>query len=174
MYDVKRTITGTEPVTPAEIKAYILNRYDPEIETDVLLSTLLSTARELAEQYCNRSFIEQEIEYTEYIASSWTADPPEIILPFPNHLTVEEVKVSDVVTTDYTLIGINRYTLQFTGRCYSTESTGVKYYIKYTAGECTTLAKTAIMQICKDMYENRGKDPLTSNGFMMLNPLKIY
>jgi hypothetical protein len=163
-----------EPVALAEMKTYILDRYEADAEKDALLSSLITAARELAEEYCNRSFIPQTIEYTEYLKQKYSDDPPEFLLPFPNHLTIEEVKVSDVVTTDYTQEGISRIKIVFTGRSYSTDSVGVKYYIKYTAGECSAQVKNAIFQIAKDMYENRGKDPLTSNGFLMLTSQKVH
>lgn len=163
-----------EPVTLDEMKEFILNRADVDVKADALLSELITSSRELAEQFCNRSFIPQTIEYTEYLQVKWSEEIPEFVLPFPNHLSLVEVKIADVVSTNYELTGINRYTVTFTGRYYTTDTLGTKFYIKYTAGECNLLTKNAIMQICKDMYENRGKDPFTSNGFIMLNSQKVY
>lgn len=163
-----------EPVTLQEMKEFILNRSDEDVQQDALLRELITTSRELAEQFCNRSFIPQTIEYTEYLQVRWSEEIPEFVLPFPNHLSLVEVKIADIATTEYEAIGINRYTIQFTGRYYTTDILGTKFYIKYTAGECNSLVKNAIMQICKDMYENRGKDPMSSNGFIMLNSQKVY
>ena len=175
MYDVSRTVIGAEPVTVAELQAYIMNRYDStDQDVSSLLQDMITSARELAEQYCNRSFVQQEIEYTENVKTSWSDDIPEFVLPFPNHLSIVEVKVNDVVPTHYQQGGINQYTIQFNGRWYTTSSTGTKFYFKYTAGACPGLAKQAIMQIAKDMYENRGVNPLSSNGFNLLNSLKVY
>lgn len=162
-----------EPVTLQEMKTYILDRYEDDSEKDALLTSMITAARELAEEFCNRAFIPTTVEYTENITSKWTEEPPSILLPLPNHLTIEEVKINDVVTTEYETEGLNRFNIVFTGRNYSTDASGVKYYVKYTAGECPTLVKNAILQIAKDMYENRGKDPLTSNGFMMLHSQKV-
>jgi len=175
MFDVKRTATGAEPVTVAELKAYIMNRYDPT-DQDIAseLDSVITAARELAEQYCNRSFVVQEIEYTEYIKGCWSDDVPEFILPFPNHLTVDQVKVNDEVTSDYTVIGLNKMTVQFTSRYFTTGTEGTKFYIKYTAGECPYMAKQAIMQIAKDMYENKGATAMNANGFNLLNSLIVY
>lgn len=174
MYDVKRTVTGIEPITLTEMKQFLLNRYDPDVTADALLTSMITAARELAEQFCNRSFIAQTIEYTEYMKLKWSEETPEIKLPFPNHLTITEVKIADTITTDYELIGINTFTIQFNGRNYTTNSDGTKFYVKYTAGECNARQKNAIMQICKDMYENRGATPMSSNGFIILNVDKVY
>lgn len=160
-----------EPITLGEMKEFVLNRADADVQQDALLTELITTSRELAEQFCNRSFIPQTIELTELIKEQTTQ---EFILPYPNHIEIIEVKVNDEVTTDYDTIGINRLIIQMTGRFWTSTVDGNKYYLKYKAGDCPTLAKSAIMQICKDMYENRGKDPMTSNGFLMLNPLKVY
>lgn len=175
--DLTGSIVSTlypEPVTLAEMKTFILNRADEDTAADALLSGLITSARELAEQFCNRSFIPQTIEYTDYVRAKWSEEIPSFSLPFPNHLSLVEVQIADVVTTEYESTGLNRLDIQMTGRYYTTESTGTKFYIKYTAGECNSLTKNAIMQICKDMYENRGKDPFTSNGFIMLNSQKVY
>lgn len=163
-----------EPVTLQEMKEFILNRADEDVQQDALLRELITTSRELAEQFCRRSFIPQTIELTDYSSTRWSEGGPEFVLPFPNHLSIVEVKASDVVTTDYESTGINRYSVRFTGSFYTTGTLGTEFYVKYTAGECNSLVKSAIMQICKDMYENRGKDPMSSNGFLMLNSQKVY
>jgi len=183
MYDVKRTVTGAEPVTVAEMKAFILNRYDETDQASLSqLDAVITAAREMAEQYCNRSFIVQEIELTDFVKGCWSDDVPEFVLPFPNHLAVVEVKVDDVATSDYTTVGLSRITVQFTSRYFTTGTTGTKFYIKYTAGECPGQGKNAIMQLAKEMYEDRGgmqgtiKDALTkfANGLNLLNSLIIY
>jgi len=163
-----------EPVTLAEMKTYILDRYEADAEKDALLSSLITAARELAEEFCNRCFIPTQIEYAEYVNVKWSDTVPEFLLPFPNHLSLVEVKVADEVTTDYEQNGISRMTILFTGRYYTTDTVGTKFYFKYTAGDCSALVKNAILQIARDMYENRGKDPLTSNGFNLLNSQKVY
>lgn len=175
--DLSGTVISTlypEPVTLAEIKTYILDRYEADAEKDALLSSMITAARELSEEYCNRSFIPTTIEYTEYLQGKWSENVPEFLLPLPTHLTIVEVKVNDKVVTDYTTEGISSFKVIFNGTYYTTDSVGTKFYIKYTAGDCSALVKNAILQIARDMYENRGKDPLTSNGFMMLHSQKIH
>jgi hypothetical protein len=62
MYDIKRTVIGAEPISLDEMKAFILNRADDDEDADFLLSETIRAARELAEQFCNRSFVVQENE----------------------------------------------------------------------------------------------------------------
>ena len=176
MYTIKRTLTtpSIEPVTLAEMKTFILNRYEDDSAQDAILSDMIKASRELAETWSNRSLIPQTIEYEEKILQSFSDSAYEITLPFPNHLAIVEVKVDNQAVTDYELSGLSRFSIQFLSRYFTTDQQGTKYYIKYTAGDCGLMQKSAIMQICKDMWENRGKDPMSGNGYRMCQMFKSY
>lgn len=170
-------ITYPEPITLAEARTFILDRTDDDAGANALLSELITSAREQAELYCNRSFIPQIIEYSEQVKTNFSDPVPEFTLPFPNHISISEVKVDGVLSalnSDYTVSGINRLTVNFNNQYFTTDQNGTTFYIKYIAGDCSITAKSAILQIMKDMYENRGKDAMSGNGFKMLQPLRIY
>ncbi len=55
---VSKTITGSEPVTLEEAKAWIKS----DDADDALVTTLITQTRELVEEYLNLSIVEQEVE----------------------------------------------------------------------------------------------------------------
>ena len=173
MFETIRTKTASvEPVSLTEIKNYINTEYTDD--DTVLLPYLIIAARELAEKFCNRSFVAQTIEYTEEIDLDTLVYQYVFKLPYPDHLAIVEVKVNSVVTTDYVKTGTTRLSVYLSSLTENTVGT-CEVYIKYTAsGTCPDAVKTAIKQIAKDMYENRGKDAMNSNGFNLLMPYKVY
>ena len=172
-YEVSKTKTAkVEPVTLADMKNYLNTEYTDDDKN--LIPSLIMSARELAENFCNRSFVASTIEYTEMLDSDELEYLYVIKLPFPDHASVDEVKINDVITTNYTKTGSVRLSVYLPGLAIG-ESEVCTVYVKYkTAGNCPEAVKTAIMQIVKDMYENRGKDPMSANGFSLLQHYKVY
>lgn len=173
MYSTVRTITAkAEPVTLDDLKNYLNTVYTDD--DNRLIPGLLKSARQLSETFTNRALIAQTIEYTEVIDSDELDYQYVIKLPYPDHSTIEEVKVNGVAVTDYVKTGSTRLSVYLTG--LTANSVGAcEVYVKYKCpGTCIDGIKTAIMCITKDMYENRGKDQLTENGMIMLMPYKIY
>lgn len=159
-----------EPVTKTELKSFCGIAHSSD---DSMIEGIITQARELAEQVTNRSFIAKSIVYSDQINQSEFSETFEIRLPNPDHTSITEVKVNDTVS-EYTKTGTGRYIVTLP---VNTVYEGLKYAdvkITYTAGNCPALAKQAILQIGKDMYENRGKDPMSGNGVKLLSSLKIY
>jgi ethanolamine utilization protein EutA (predicted chaperonin) len=71
-------------------------------------------------------------------------------LPFAPVNSIDEVKINDVVTTDYEMVGLNNETIEFN----SGEATKVS--VKYTTlGLSDNLLKQAMLQLISTYYENR-------------------
>jgi hypothetical protein len=173
MFETIRTKTAkVEPVTLDESKNFLNTEYTDDDRN--LIPSLCTAARELAEQFCNRSFVAQTIEYSEVIDADELEYQYVIKLPYPDHLSVDEVKINGVVNTDYVKTGTTRLSVYLTG--LATGEAGVcEVYVKYKAsGTCPEMVKTAIKQIVKDSYENRGKDLMSNNGLTLLMPYKVY
>ena len=164
MYDIKRTITGTEPITINELKLYLKIDYTTD---DTLLTELITAARQQAEEFCNRSFIAQTIDYYETDYSS------PVRLPFPNHSAIISVKINDEAIS-YGVTGLNQFIVQLFGTVIVDSDTIKELKIQYTTtGVITAAEKNAIMKCIADMYENRSMT-ITSNAYSWLMPHKIY
>lgn len=162
-FQIKKTTTGAEPITVSEMKIYLKVDYTTD---DTYIGELITAARTIAEDYCNRSFSVQTIEYLE-------VDPVfPISLPFPNHNAITEVKIDDVVTTDYTTTGLTQLNISLSALQGS--ALDGEFYVKYTTtGDITKAEKQTIMKIAAEMYENRNTD-FTDNGMSWLLPFRNY
>jgi len=157
----KRTVTGVEPILLADAKLFLRTDYTTD---DTLITRLILSARERAEKFCNCSFVAQSIELSHDLED----DETKITLPYPNHLSIEEVKVDGVVS-GYTKTGLNRFTIQL-----AEQGTG-ELTVKYKAsGECPEGVKSAIYDIIKESYDNRSEMPMNENAMVKLTPYKIY
>ena len=158
---IKKTVTGTEPILLADMKVYLKVDYTTD---DTLITAMITAAREQAELYCNRSFVVQTVEYSEV---NWT-NP--IKLPYPNHNAITEVKLDGTLTTDYTKTGLTQFVVTMTANT----SGDKELYIKYTTlGSPTESEKNALKKIVADMYESRNS-VLSENGMVWLLPFKNY
>lgn len=144
---IKKTITGNEPITSAEVKTYCKIDYNDE---DSLITALITGVREQVELFTGLCLIATTFEYfDEEIAE-------EITLPFPEHASIEEVKIDGIVSTAYTKTGLSQYIITPN----TTVSSGVTdkgIYIKYkSTGTCPSGIKLEMLKIIDEKYRNRG------------------
>lgn len=144
---IKKTITGLEPITSAEVKTYCKIDYTDE---DSLITALISGVREQVELFTGLSLIATTFEYfDEEIAE-------EITLPFPEHASIEEVKIDGIVSTAYTKTGLSQYIIT-PNTTISSGGTDKGIYIKYkTTGTCPSGIKLEMLKIIDEKYRNRG------------------
>lgn len=144
---IKKTITGNEPITSAEVKTYCKIDYSDE---DSLITALISGVREQVELFTGLSLIATTFEYfDEEIAE-------EITLPFPEHASIEEVKIDGIVSTAYTKTGLSQYIIT-PNTTISSGGTDKGIYINYkTTGTCPSGIKLEMLKIIDEKYRNRG------------------
>lgn len=185
---VRTTDAATEPVSASEFKTFA--RIDGTDE-DTLITSLLKTARQMAEDYCERSFITQ----------TWKLYgnnfPTEILLPRGKAISVTSIKYSVSTALDSTFTEFNSSLQNDIGVIVPQESwpdTESEFpnslEIIYTTGyganasDVPEAIKTAIKIITADLFENRQSfsDKRTSTiGYygkptwqFMLDPYKIH
>lgn len=170
--EIKRTITGTEPISVAEFKLFANTEYTDD--DAVLIPSIITGSRSIAEQYTGRSFIAQTIEVNQVFESGDLDEITGIKLPFPNHTEITSVKMNGSSFTAYAKTGINQYTVYLTG--LSADSNGIceVNIVFKSSGTCPEEAKTAIKNIALDMYTNRSTTPLNENGVKLLTTLRLY
>jgi hypothetical protein len=164
---------GIEPVTLIEAKAWMKIDYTHD---DSLISSLITSIREIAEEISGLALVPKTVEYFEDnldILKDW------IVLPCPAHDTIIEVKINGQAAT-YSKSGLN----QFMIRGNSTISTDVDeagLYVKYTTlGTCSGGMKHAILKEITECYEKRGSTTevssqnITSGFFNYLQQFKVY
>ena len=171
--------TGSEPVTAAEVKAWLKVDFSDE---DTLITSLITQIRELAEQAADRSFIAGTIKYFEEDSetlSDW------IKLPYPNHDAISEVKLNGetLATDDYSVTGLVQKLIKVTGSVSTDTDTqndrGLQ--VTYTTTGVTPPGmKLAMLKEIAETYEKRGNTfegsvtMLTSNFFNYLQQFKTY
>lgn len=171
---IKYSSIGTEPVSLAEAKSWLKADYDDE---DILISTLISGIRGLAEEVTGLSLVAKTIEYFEEdieIISDW------VKLPYPEHDAITEVKVNGEVTTDYYTTGLTQKLIKANG-ISSTDENDLGLYVKYTTlGSVPTGFKLAFLKELAEVYEKRSSSSevslttTTSNFHNYLLQLKVY
>lgn len=156
MLSLTKTVTGTEPITLDEAKAWL--RVDGAAD-DTLITSLITQSRELVEQYLNYSIVETTIVCT--------ATPrKELVLPFTPVVTIASVKDEEGEDVDYTW---NEFYISFDKGTYSVTG-GSNEYVQtvttYDAGlpEIPGGLKLGLLEVMSWLYENRGDD----SGFQMM------
>lgn len=152
-----------EPLTLDDAKNYLKLDFDTD---DVLIASVITSAREQAERFCNRCFVAKTIEFatTEF-------DLP-VLLPFPNHNEITEVLLDDVAYTGWTKTGITQLTVTINDSIDTTKELKVTYT---AGGDITESEKNAIKKVIADMYRNRDESGILSeNAMMYLMPYKVY
>jgi len=144
---IKQTITGTEPITSAEVKTYCKIDYADE---DALITSLIKGVREQVELFTGLALIAKTIEYFDEEINE------EIKLPYPEHSSIEEVKIDGVVSTAYTKTGLSQFIIM-PNQIVSSGGTDRGIYIKYkTSGVCPDGIKEEMKKIIDEKYRNRG------------------
>lgn len=144
---IKLGSVTTEPITLSEARAYLKVDYTDE---DTLIGMLISGVREQVEEFTGLGIVARTIEYfNEEI-------PEEIALPYPEHATITEVKINDVVSTAYKKTGLSQFIIYPESTVLSGENNqGI--YIKYTtSGTCPSGLKLEMLKIIDEKYRNRG------------------
>lgn len=143
----KITTTGAEPITLAEAKSWLKVDYADE---DSLIGMLISGVREQVEEFTGLSLIASTIEYFN------DEIPEEIVLPYPDHASITEVKINDVVSTAYKKTGLSQF-IVYPESTYLSGENQQGIYIKYvTSGNCPTGLKLELLKIIDEKYRNRG------------------
>ena len=133
--DIQRTITGSEPVTLIEMKAWLKVDFTTE---DALITALITEVREHIEQYTGRSLVASTIVLTVYVE----ADEP-VYLPFPDIDEITESNPSSIIEKG----GKRKYVIL---------GTDGEYQITYkTLGNCPSGIKRAIKKAVAENYVNR-------------------
>ena len=176
------TEPALEPVTQAEAKLYI--KQPVSITTDdLLIDSLIKTARKLAEDYCNRAFIDQ----------TWTMvlnDTPNIIEIPKGYL--DSITSINIIDEDgvATLQAATMYQVEDgeaaivfleTGESWTSTTRllgQMRVVFKSGYGSLVTDIpegiKTGIKQLILQLYEDRGNTELTSLTRSVLQPYKLY
>jgi len=166
----RETITGNEPLTLEEVKDYL--NVDFDLDDNMILDQI-SAARNLVEEYTNRSFIEKSITLFDECAQS------PYYLPFPNHSSITEVKINGEVTDNYEPQGLVKYIIYFNTfgvitNLYRGAGTAMLEVSYTTSGECPQAVKEAMKKAILDFYDYRGNKyegtitQLSEGSMMML------
>jgi uncharacterized phiE125 gp8 family phage protein len=165
-----------EPITLAEAKAHL--RVDDTSE-DALIQTLITAAREAAEDYCARSFALKTYEQV------LDAFPLEIPLPFPPVTAVDSVSyvnpAGDTLTlhsSTYALDSESEPGWLLPASTWPEVMEGANVVrIRYMAGATPKRAKQAMLLIIGYLFENRGdtgKNAIPAAATFLLDQLKVY
>ena len=147
---IKETITGTEPITATEAKNWLKVDFTTD---DTLIGMLITGVREEAEKYTGLSLVAKTIEYFDEEITTES-----VKLPYPEHLSIEEVKLNGIVSTAYVKTGLSQFIITVTD--ITTTSSAINdagLYVKYKCtGTCPTGLKALMLKEIDEQYRNRG------------------
>jgi hypothetical protein len=133
--------TGSELITTQEAKDYCKIDYNDD---NSIVDNMIEQARVWCENYISKDIVAKQRIY--FVPKT----NGQFDLPFAPVNSIDEVKINDVVTTDYEMVGLNNETIEFN----SGEATKVS--VKYTTlGLSDNLLKQAMLQLISTYYENR-------------------
>ena len=171
-----------EPVTKAEAKLY-LKQPDSITADDLLIESLIKSARKLAEDYCNRAFIDQ----TWTLVLNCTPDTITIPKGYLDSITSINVYSDDGTATlqastmyqvetgeGATVFLESGNTWTSTTRPYGQMRIAFKAGYGGATTDIPEGLKTGIKQLILQMYEDRGNTELTPLTRSVLNPYKLY
>jgi len=156
MLKLSKTVTGTEPITLEEAKAWM--RVDGSSD-DAIITSLITQARELVENYLNVSIVQTTLVLN-------ATARKELVLPYGPVQTITSVKDEAGNDVDYTY---NEFYINFDQGTYSVTG-GSSMYVDtittYDAGKAAIPAglKLGLLEVILWLYENRGD----SSGFQMM------
>lgn len=146
--DYSATVTGLEPLTIDTVKNYLKIDFD---EDDLLLTDMITAAREQAEQITGLSLVEKTIVLFD--------DDYELNyeLPFPEHNEVTSVKLDGTESLSSTQVIGNKVKKLILPATYTADATGGGLEVTYTTtGACPEAVKIALLKNIVEWYENRG------------------
>jgi len=148
---IKYSNIGTEPISLDDFKTYSKIDFADE---DALISSMITGVREQIEEFTGLSLVAKTIEYFDEVVED------SILLPYPNHDAITEVKINGVVTTGYSKTGLTQFLItpnQVNGFSTGLTSDDSGFYCKYTTtGDCPEAIKTEIKRLLLEQYEQRG------------------
>lgn len=145
---IKKTITGVEPITLSEAKLHLKADYNDE---DSLISLLISSVRESLEKFTGLSLIASQIVYFDEEIED------EIKLPYPEHDAISEVKLNGEVSTSYTKTGLTQFIISPLATYVSTAISERGIKVTYTTtGNCPEGLKVCMLKAIDEAYRNRG------------------
>lgn len=158
------TAAEDEPVSLEEARLH-LRRGDDETSEDSKIQTLIGTAREVAEHYCQRSLVAQTLEMPLNCFPHWR-EP--ILLAHPPVTSIVSIKYTDTMGVEQTLdpafyvlstYGESREVSLAYGHWWPiTQSirnaVRVQYLTGYTVDTVPRAAKSAILLILAHLFEN--------------------
>ena len=144
---IKLGTVSVEPISLAEARTYLKVDYTDE---DTLISMLISGIREQVEAFTGLGIVARTIEYFDEVIDK------EIILPYPEHAAITEVKINGELSTAYKKTGLSQFII-YPESTYLTGDDAHGIYIKYTtAGTCPAGIKLEMLKIIDEKYRNRG------------------
>lgn len=147
---IKETITGSEPVSVADVKNYLKVDFTTN---DTLIASLITGIREQIELFTGLALVAKTVEYFDE-----TIPTKPVKLPFPEHLSIEELKINGEVSTSYVKTGLSQFIVTLTAT--TTETSLINdagFYIKYKCtGTCPNGIKLEIFKAIDEKYRNRG------------------
>lgn len=145
---ISETVTGSEPLTTSEVKTYLKIDFSTD---DTLIGTLITGVRQAIEQFTGLALVAKTIEYFDDEIEE------EIKLPYPVHATVTEVKLNNVVSTDYVKTGLTQFIIKPNDTTVTGDSDDYGIKITYTtAGTCPQAIKNEMLKLLDEKYRNRG------------------
>lgn len=167
----------SEPVTTADLKSFM--RID-STDDDGLIASLIKAATKRADEYCKRSFMEQDWR------ASFDSLAMIVDLPRPPLVSVDKVTLYDQDGTEYAVTDFHIDTASEPGRVFFNSTDGwpttvrkkAAMVIDYTAGASNpTLVdqdvKHAIKLIVAFWYENRESQAMPSEAKDVLSTHRI-
>lgn len=175
---------GIEPITLAEVKAWLKVDYDDE---DAIIALLIQSVRQKAELFTGISLIIKTVTVFYQLDEVLEEDergrliPGDIALPFPEHDTITSVELNGSVTTDYTTTGLTQKIIKLNTApipVTQIDNEGLKVVFT-TTGSCHEEVKTAMKKCIAELYEHRkntGEESadLTENTYAALAPYQIW
>ena len=156
MLQLNKTVTGTEPITLDEAKAWM--RVDGATD-DILITSLITQVRELVEEYLNISIVETTIKLT-------ASERKELVLPYGPVIVISSCVDTDADPVSYDW---NGFYMTFDQGTYSVTG-GSSLYVQTLTTYDTGLTdvpgglKLGMLEVLLWLYENRGD----SSGFQMM------
>ncbi len=149
--DLRQTVSGSEPITSADVKLYSKIDYSTE---DSLITNLITAVRQQIEKFTGLSLVVSTcVAYWDYL-------PEEVELPYPEHDQITEVQINGEVSTSYTQKGLTRLrVIPYATYSVGIESTETASSLKVTyttLGTCPQIIKNEMLRLLDEKYRNRG------------------
>jgi len=144
---IKKTITGTEPVTVSEMKEWLKVDFSDD---DTMIGLLITNVRDMVEEFTGLSLIASTIN-AEYLISD--VSDSDVHLPYPEHDSVTSVTIEEA-ELETTITGNNRKVVSFENLVGYNDNQVVEIEFT-TTGYCPEGIKMQIKKAVAHIYENR-------------------